>query len=286
MSTPPSTGPIEALSQHSLLKTKARWLLSDVQWLADANDAKFPDHIFTRTSAKKRTFSGVDFRYCTFDACYFRDCGFDSCDFTGCRFLNCNFHGSRFIGCKFDYAAFERTFIDNAILDECCPAYENLKLRFARSLRANFQALGDAESVNKAILVELDATGVHLTKAWTSNESYYRKKYRGLRRIKAFFAWLEFKILDLLWGNGERPGRLARSVLFFLVLLAIYDAITHGDPWSLHSYLAALLRSPATFLGTSASPPFGEFVTTTVAFLRLVAFGLFISILVRRFARR
>ncbi len=121
-----------------------------------------------------KTFSRVDFRWSFFDGCYIRDCLFDSCDFTGCRFVSTHLPGAIFTGCKFDYATFERTPTDPGILDTQCPGYENLKLRFARALRANFQQLGDATAVNKAMKIELDATEVHLKKAWHSNESYYR----------------------------------------------------------------------------------------------------------------
>src|SRR4051794_5362342 len=105
-----------------------RVIAIDWQWNADLSNRRFTDHVFTRSSAKQRTFAHVDFRYSLFDGCYFRNCTFDSCDFTGCRIVATNFHGSSFVGCKFDYAVFERTIIDNTILDTGCPAVENLKL--------------------------------------------------------------------------------------------------------------------------------------------------------------
>jgi hypothetical protein len=81
---------------------------------------------------------------------------------------------------------FERTFVDNDILNTGCPGFENLKMRFARTLRMNYQQLGDAKSANKAITVELQASEVYLHKAWQSNESYYRKKYGGLSESRRF----------------------------------------------------------------------------------------------------
>ena len=116
-----------------------------------------------------------------------------------CKFLT----GLKFTGCKFDYANFERTIIEGDVLDNCCPGWDNLKLKFARTLRVNFQQLGDSELANKAIKVELDATEIHLKKSWHSNESYYRKKYCGWKRVGKFFEWLKFQILDFIWENGE-----------------------------------------------------------------------------------
>jgi hypothetical protein len=74
--------------------------------------------------------------------------------------VNTQFSGAKFSGCKFDYATFEKTLIDARVLDTECPGLENLKMRFARSLRTNFQQLGDADAVNKAMRVELSATEI------------------------------------------------------------------------------------------------------------------------------
>ena len=52
----------------------------------------------------------------------------------------------------------------------------------ARSLRVNYQQLGEAKSANKAIHIELQATKTHLYKAWHSQETYYREKYAGWAR--------------------------------------------------------------------------------------------------------
>jgi hypothetical protein len=90
-------------------------------------------------------------------------------------------------------------------------------------LRTNYQQLGDAKSANKAMKIELDATEAHLLKAWRSPESYYRKKYRGWRRLGSFLEWFEFKILDFVWGNGERPLRLCLSVFFVWLVMAGFE---------------------------------------------------------------
>ncbi len=238
-----------------------------------------------RVGAKGRRFTNVDFRYSVFEGCYLRDCRFDSCDMTGCRFIGTNFHGSTFVGCKFDYATFERTLIDSSILDTGCPGFENLKSRFARTLRTNYQGLGDMAGVNKAILVELDATRVHLYKEWTSNESYYRKKYAGARRVRSFFHWVGFRLLDLLWGNGESPLKLARSIAIFLVVLALCDVFANRDPGFVANYWSAIVNAPQVFLGVTASP-FGGLFSAGITFVRLMTFGLFVSLLVRRLAWR
>jgi uncharacterized protein YjbI with pentapeptide repeats len=132
-----------------MLVNSGRQIETDKKFDTDVSSTAIQNRLFIRLIAKGKSFTKVDFRYCVFDACYLRACNFDSCDFTGCRFVGTNLHGSKFSGCKFDYATFERTLIDSAILDTECPGLENLKSRFARTLRTNFQQLGDATAVNR-----------------------------------------------------------------------------------------------------------------------------------------
>lgn len=117
-------------------------------------------------------------------------------------------------------------------------------MRFARTLRMNFQQIGDAKAVNKAILLELDATANSLRKSWLSSESYYREKYAGWKKLRQFIRWAEFRMPDAIWGNGERTLKLLRTLMVVHVLIAIYDTAQFRDPWSLRDYLDSLVSSP------------------------------------------
>lgn len=274
------------LGKESMLTNSGKVEQKDQKVTADVSGAKLTNVHFSRLVAKGRSFQNVNFKYATFEACYLRNCRFDSCDFTGCRFLGTNLHGSSFSGCKFEYATFERTDIDNDVLSNCCPGNENLKMRFARSLRMNYQQLGDAHSVNKAIEVELDATEVHLYKAWHSNESYYRQKYKSWHRAKQFIRWTNFKLLDLVWGNGESTWKLARAVIVVFMLMALFDVLNYQDASLVRSYLNAFWRAPQVFLGSIAPASYPSSYITLVTFIRLVFFGFFMAIIVKRFNRR
>lgn len=188
---------------------------------SDISNEDYSNRLFLRLVSKGRRFERVNFKYTIFDTCYLRTCVFDSCDFTGCRFTASNLHGSSFNGCTFDYVYFERTIIDDEILNVGGPERENLKLKFVRTLRQNFQQLGDSKSVNKAIRAELDAEEVYLRNSWHSDGLYYRNKYPGSKRAFKFFEWMSFKILDFVWGNGESAWKLLRSVGIFLLLMTI-----------------------------------------------------------------
>ncbi len=252
----------------------------------DIAGGEFTDRVFLRVSAVGKKFERVNFKYCIFDTCYLRDCRFDSCDFTGCRFVGTMLHGSHFSGCKFDYALFERTFIDSEVLDNSCPPFENLKQRFARTLRMNYQQIGDAIAANKAISVELQATETHLYKAWKSNEAYYRKKYVGWNRLEMLIKWVNFRLLDLIWGNGESVLKIVRTTATALVLILLLDRFVFLTPNASPSFWSAAATAPLVFLGTKVPQHYPDTYVAGVAFVRLVILGFFVSILVRRFNRR
>jgi hypothetical protein len=252
----------------------------------DVTDGEFRNRLLIRVVAKNRKFKNVDFKYTIFDTCYFRQCVFEECDFIGSRFAGTNLHGSNFSNCKFDYVVFERTHITADILDTNCPGPENLKLRFARSLRTNFQSLGDSDAVNKAIALELVATESHLLKAWKAPESYYRAKYRGWDRIKIFLQWLSFKSLDLVWGNGESAWKLVRAVAALLLLMALVHVIAFGDSGGRAEYWSAIWKMPQVLLGVLIPPQYPAAYLAVIVLIRLIAFGFLMSIIIKRFNRR
>jgi hypothetical protein len=254
---------------------------------ADIVDSDWSNLQLVRFVAIKKRFTKVNFANSTFDSCYLRDCEFDTCDFTGARFSSANLHGAKFIGCIFDYATFERTVIDDAVLTDNCPAHENLKMRFARSLRTNYQQLGDAAAANHAIRVELDATEVHLHKAWSSNDRYYRTKYAGfLNRTKQFASWVKFKILDYVWGNGESISGLLRAVIIVILAITILYLATDPAPLPSKAFFGSLWRATQIFFGVSAPQYISPGWLTFITVLRLISFGFFMAILIKRFNRR
>ncbi len=277
---------IEITDDIAKLPNSGRREYKDKALRNDLAGANWQNILFVRLIAKGRTFKNVNFKYCIFDSCYFRDSTFDNCDFTGCRFVSTNMHGATFSGCKFDYAAFERTVVDDSILSSSCPGQENMRMRFARTLRTNYQQLGDASAANKAIKIELEATGAHLLKAWHSNESYHRKKYRRLDRLKMFFSWVSFKSLDWIWGNGESLPKLLMSVGVVLLVIFVVDFSSQiGLPSEIGAW-DSILRSPQIFFGITTPKEISPNWLTAFVFFRLITFGFFMSIIIKRFNRR
>jgi len=149
----------------------------------------------------------------------------------------------------------------------------------------NYQQLGDAAAVNKAISVELKAAEIHLQKAWQSNESYYRKKYTGIKKFEMCARWASFKLLDFIWGNGESPLKLVRSLLLILIAMAVIDKMIWRSSENI-SFAQTLFSAPQVLLGTQTPSGFPGWYIALVVATRLVVFGFFTSILIKRFSRR
>lgn len=285
VSTPTS---IPKIVEDGTLKHGNREVVTDFYVPNDVSSARseFEFKVFIRLNARKIRFEKVSFKHCIFEGCYLNNCIFDSCDFTGCRFLGSNLHQSSFSGCEFEYATFERSQIDDDILENEAPRPENLRMRFARSLRMNYQQIGDAKAVNKAISLELEATSIYLYKSWSSHETYYKKKYPGFKAIAQFAKWLEFWILDFVWGNGESILKLLRTLAISVIAIAIYDATVLGNAENLGDYWIGLQRAPGVFVGVSAPQGYSIAVLSVISATRFVGIALLTALLVKRFGRR
>lgn len=276
-----------AVNEH--LKKGNREVITDYYVPQDVVDEKnnLEFKVFIRLNAKKIIFRNVSFIHCIFDNCYLNNCVFDSCDFTGCKFLGSNFHQTAFKGCKFSFATFERCQIDDDILISEAPREENLRMHFARSLRANYQQSGDSKAANKAINVELEATSIYLYKSWKSKETYYKEKYPGfLKSTIQFLKWIEFWVLHFIWGNGESILKFARTIVITLFLISIYDTCTNGNPLNLSEYWLNFIKAPSVFLGVSTPNNFSIGALSIITSIKFISIALLTTLLVKRFSRR
>jgi len=235
-----------------------------------------------RVYAVDQIFTGVTFMQCVFTSCYFRNCRFIRCDFTGAIIKESNFKGAQFEECIFKYTILEKTLLDERFLDTCLPSEENLARDLVRTLRVNFAQIGNYEAVNKAASIEVKLTGQHLYNAAYSRQSYYRAKYKGHARFSHALQHLQWKSLDLLWGNGESILRVIVSslvVVFFAAILYMRDAVGISFP---DAFFEALWH----FWGVEYSAPMPSSYVLSLTILRFGIFGLFMAILIKRLSRR
>lgn len=258
----------------------------DVSFKRNMDYEKLENRVLVRPVGMRKKFEHVAFNYTIFEHAYFRQCEFINCCFIGCKFLSSNFSGSKFTDCDFKYAIFERTTIDVDSLIRSLPQEDNLKASFLRSLRVNFQQQGDVKSVNHVVSEELKAHGNFLKNATFSGQEYYRKKYNGMNRVKKGQEYLTFLILSLIWGNGESITRLFFSLAFFLFLMSGILSFISPTGFSLENAWAFLITSPELFFGIKKTDSINDGFYTFITIVRLIYFGLFMSVLVKRLSRR
>jgi len=257
-------------------------LIEDKEFGADVRNSDFSQHTLRRVYAVKKAFVEVRFNQSEISECYFRNCRFIRCDFTGASISHSNFKGAQYEECKFNYSTWEHTSLDEEFLDNCLPSEENLARDLVRNLRVNFGHIGNYAAVNKAASIEVALTGLHLFHAAYSKQSYYRAKYKGWNRIKHGFRHAHWKVLDLLWGNGESIIRVVVTGLFSIALGAL---ILNWDDTKF-SWLDWLGVVTQAFWGLNTTPSLPGYFLTTLTAVRYVLFGLFMAILVKRLARR
>jgi hypothetical protein len=245
--------------------------------------------------AKAMKFRRCIFQHCVFERCYFRNVIFEDCDFTGARFIDCNLRGGQLITCKLEYTSYRGTVLDRAQFASNLPLWENVKGEVARSLRINAQSLGDFESVNYFINVEMDSTLEHWRRALLQRESYYQQKYSGIGRLKALWKFTYYWLDRVLWGHGERPGRIARNILVVLGILALYltcstltsvSASTFGQ--GLSTFVSSFRTSASLFLGVDpgAAQTVPWLVKMIAATCRYISVAVLLAVLTKRLSRR
>jgi hypothetical protein len=245
-------------------------------------------------------FEKCSFKYARFDDVYFRDSVFVECDFTGSKFRECNFRGARFDRCVFKYASFRDTVLDVEAILRCLPSEPNLKRDLCRSLRMNFDAIGDSDASRQVHLRELEATDAHLKKIIDSDEAYYSKKYPDwfARFVHGRIPRLREALLKFVWGHGESLGRLLGSGLLSVIVLSVVTSLYLGEfnpSWvgttsgverlAVSAYFVVLsgLGNSFELEPASTATRLIAVVCTTVGYLY---FALFVVVLSRRLASR
>jgi hypothetical protein len=257
-------------------------------------DNKFGMHLFIRAVAKNIIFENVDFSKTYFENSYLRDCRFIRCNFEGGKFTGSNLIGSYFEDCNFDYVTFEKTFVDDEIF-ECAPKKDNLRYKFARSLKLNYASIGDYIKASKAVTIELEATKSHLKDSWLSGEEWYKLKYGGIKkRLEQFWKWFKVSLLDFLWGNGESLWRLVRFNILIFVALTIYHVIEKKENIAPKILDIFFIKIPANYFdieildstGKNYFEYYPSWLSLLLVITRLICFGLLMSIIIKKYNRR
>ncbi|MHB8623881.1 MAG: pentapeptide repeat-containing protein [Sulfuricaulis sp.] len=275
------------------LERKPVTVIADQFLTRSVDHANFQHCLFHDTGAKKLLFKNGDFSYCVFERAYFHACTFIDCKFIGARFVDCNFRSASIEGCHFEYAIFKSTLISEKELLKNLPAWPKVRRELLRNLRINAESIGDAEAVKGYVREELAALREDLKKARDGKETYYAQKYNTLgKKLSVYWqsvwVWFDWH----LWGHGEYPSRLLRTIIIGVTGAALYRVGTY------HQF--PVTTSPSSILSISAADymdvvkafvgvvpvSFPEGLAALLSIFRYVVLGLFISVLFRRLARR
>lgn len=247
---------------------------------------------FIDFNALQAEFEDCDFRYSNFERAYFRDSKFTNCRFDGARFTDCNLKHARFYACDLKFVQFRRCLLDLDEVIASLPAEPNIRREALQNLRANAVEIGDYASQTRLVLQEVAATKRHYSYALNGYDSYYRNKYSGiLSKIRAAAKLAGLHISGLIWGHGEKAGRLVISCSALICTLAFINFWNvmprvgwneSGGGWNVLKYVVQL------FLDMSADTKFKGFdiIDYAVVLMRYVYIGLFISILYKAISHR
>lgn len=238
------------------------------------------------------------FRSATFTSCYFKGVTFFNCNFTAAKFIDCNLKEAKFVGCIFNYATFHKTIVDSSEILANLPREPNVRRDLLRSLRVDARELGNSEDESFYIRKEILASEQFHMAAFLGKEEFYRKKYGRLERCGFFIQWLGSKISGLIWGNGERPIRVALFCLALVFAMSLFLLLYNGNSEELFTSVEAMpvvtnaiKLSVSEFLGIPYKPedyklivPFG--MSVVAVSLRYLIIGLLVSVFFRVFSRR
>ena len=247
---------------------------------------------FEDLNANQSKFISCDFSYSIFNRAYMHSATFENCKFTGCRFYDCNLRGATFHTCDFRYATFHRSLLEPAELLATLPLEANLRRECLQNLRANAVEVGDFKSQRAFVLGEITATADHLSRAIHGSDNYYRQKYGTFsRRFGAALQLLSLRLGSLIWGNGERPGRIVLSGVALILVMTLLNfwAVIPREGWpAAHGGLAVFKYCVDMLLDAQPAAQFRGFAAVDYALIlmRYIYIGLFISVLYRTISHR
>lgn len=264
------------------LKEHTKQVVEYKEFFGEVREKDLSARSLFRVFAVGVAFYDISFKQCDFTSCYFRNCRFIRCNFTGATIKASNFRGAQFEDCDFRYTNWENTILDEYFLDTCLPSEENLARDLVRSLRVSFSQIGNHDAVNKAASAEVRLTGQHLYNAAYSHQSYYRNKYKGWSRISHAVDHARWKVLDLLWGNGESILRVVLSGLVVVIVAALALMNNHSQL----TFASAFWSSFMGFWGIHAGKGLPDSYAVILTIIRFILFGLFMAIVIKRLSRR
>jgi hypothetical protein len=249
-----------------------------------------------RLAMKGAKVKNGDFLQCVFDEVYARHALFENVNFSGSYFKNCNFSNSTFYHCDLSFCKFEKCDLPYKSIMSCLPSEPNIRRELARSLKVNYQGLGNKKIADIFLDIEIEANEQELMAIFKSSETYYKQRYDWGQRFSSLFEWGWLKAAGLVWGYGHRILRLIISYLVLMSSLSILLALSHSSFKEVSTGITKSLTYSESFIvvyGESIKYPYdfsaiGTFAHVIIFIVRLfgiIYLGLFGATLYRRISK-
>ena len=164
-----------------------------------------------------------------FTECYFRRTTFQGCDIVNAKFDSCDFPNARLEASRLDFARFRNCEIGLASIAFREDGNPQVLARVCHNLKLNAASMGHFADASE--LAYLEKT---YERHVLHGEAFGLREHKG-SRLKAVAQWLDSMLLNLLWGYGEKPWRLAFGMVVaiygFATLQYALDGIQSRDWW-------------------------------------------------------
>jgi hypothetical protein len=173
-----------------------------------------------------------------FDECYFRRAMFQKCDIVNSRFNGCDFSDARIEGSWLEYSTFtscEIVLRNIRFRDDTSPA---ALVRVCRNLKLNAMSMGHFADAGELTYLERTYDRYALFE-----HAFARRHERVRERAAAIGHWLASVFLNWLWGYGEKPERLALTMLGNILVFGTLQYWLNGVPgasWFDHTYFSGI----------------------------------------------
>jgi hypothetical protein len=224
--------------------------------------------VFRDVGFKNARFAGCNLSQVTFEDCYLRRAQFEKCDLVNSRFENCDFSQAVIAESRIDFAAFKNCEIRLENIRFRHDASEQAMVRVCRSLKLNAMSMGNFADAGELTYLE---------------KSYER---RGHYRRREWAKWLASAALDLLWGYGEKPWRLALvmmiNIVIFGTILYWVDGLAAGKSYWEYIYFSGITYLTVGYGDLAPDTPLAKFISVLNAGTGIGTFGMLIAAVTKK----